>query len=399
VNRNQERVLAIRQSLEENRWDAFVCSLPMNVLMLTGYWPVTGASVAVATRDGGIHLIVPQDEERLARRGWADELIPYRPDTLEQITNTVKQLRKPLEGVIARSLSGKSRVGLERDAVEPFSYVSIHLHGREIETIEEKSLAATVLENAYRALSRLRLVKIAAEFARIQAACEIASDAFLCGASQMKPGMTELEAAALFQVPLSTGLPRFPGIERAGGFVSCMSGPNSARACGAYAMSTTRRIAKGDLVLIHCNSYADGFWTDITRTYSMGPPDQRTVELRVATFEARDAALTAIGPSATGSQIDAAARGVMRARGFGEQFTHSTGHGVGFSAIDGNAPPRIHPKSPDEIQAGMTFNIEPAAYFDSFGGIRHCDMVAATETGSSLLTDFQCRPEELVLDA
>ena len=79
----------------------------------------------------------------------------------------------------------------------------------------------------------------------------------------------------------------------------------------------------------------------------------------------------------------------MSARGFAKEFRHATGHGVGFSAANHDAIPRIHPKSKDLLEEGMTFNVEPAAYFDGYGGMRHCDVVAVTSTGVEVLTDFQ----------
>src|SRR5581483_10407069 len=123
--------------------------------------------------------------------------------------------------------------------------------------------------------------------------CKIATRAFVQGAPQLRAGMTEVEAANLFRVTLSNALPDFPQVERADGFVFCMSGPNSAEAHGAYARSRSREIAEGDLVLVHCNSYADGFWTDITRTYHIGEPGTNALEMYDAVFAAREKALQA----------------------------------------------------------------------------------------------------------
>ncbi len=94
------------------------------------------------------------------------------------------------------------------------------------------------------------------------------------------------------------------------------------------------------------------------------------------------------GPGVAARDVDGAARNVMSAHGFADAFKHSTGHGVGFAAANANALPRIHPQSPDVLEVGMTFNIEPAAYFDGYGGMRHCDVVAVTADGASVLTDF-----------
>ena len=102
----------------------------------------------------------------------------------------------------------------------------------------------------------------------------------------------------------------------------------------------------------------------------------------------RDAALAAIRPGACAAKLDRAAREVMQSLGFGAAFKHPTGHGVGFTAIDHNAPPRLHPKSQEILETGMVFNVEPGLYFEDFGGLRHGDMVAVTANGIELLTPF-----------
>ncbi|MFI5241661.1 MAG: M24 family metallopeptidase, partial [Gemmatimonadales bacterium] len=76
---------------------------------------------------------------------------------------------------------------------------------------------------------------------------------------------------------------------------------------------------------------------------------------------------------------------------------HSTGHGVGFVAIDARAHPRLHPASTDVLRAGMVCNVEPAIYVDGYCGLRHCDMIAVTEAGAEVLTPFHERLEDLVL--
>jgi Xaa-Pro aminopeptidase len=114
-------------------------------------------------------------------------------------------------------------------------------------------------------------------------------------------------------------------------------------------------------------------------------------------LEAALAAHETLVPGVSASVVDAAARTVLRAHGLADCFTHSTGHGVGFSAIDGHARPRLHPASEETIQPGMTFNIEPAVYIEGVGGVRHCDMLVMSDTGPQLLTRFHSGPDELVL--
>ncbi len=394
---NPERVNRIRDALRENRWDLIVCALPMNVLLLTGYWPVVGTGVAVASADGRITLLIPEDEEDLAKRGWADEVRSFRPGSLETLITAAEAIRAPLREMAGSFSAEPVRVGLEeQETSEPASYAAMHLYGATMRHLIEETFKAAALSPADAVLADLRAHKTELELHQIRAACQIAEEAFQQGFRHIKAGASEVEIAAAFRAPLSASLVNFPSVQRADGFAWCMSGANSALAAGAYARSRAKRIEPGDLVLVHCNSYVDGYWTDITRTYSIGKLEERPKRMYEAVFAAREAALAAIRPGERAADVDRAARDVLEKQGFGPQFKHSTGHGVGFSAISAHAKPRLHPKSADVLEVGMVFNVEPAIYFDGYGGIRHCDMVAVTESHAEVLTSFQCRISELL---
>jgi Xaa-Pro aminopeptidase len=176
-----------------------------------------------------------------------------------------------------------------------------------------------------------------------------------------------------------------------------MSGANAATAYGAYARSTFKRLDEGELVLIHCNSFVDGYWTDITRTYCLGEPDAHRRAMYEAVFAARDAALDAICVGARAADVDAAARGELRTRGFGDAFKHPTGHGVGFAAIDHGARPMLHPRSTHVLERGMVFNVEPGIYLDGEAGLRHCDVIALEDDGPRVLTPFHDDLEALTV--
>jgi Xaa-Pro aminopeptidase len=395
--KDEVRITAIRKVLQEHSCDALVCSLPMNVLMLSGYWPVVGTSMAIARSDGTIYLIVPEDEEELARKGGADEVRTFHPSSLDSLTTAAESILKPLQDVV-RSIGPVGYLAFEfQETSAPTSYAAMHLYRGDVQRLTEESFGRYSQVPAQPMLQRLRERKSPIELEGIRQACRIAGRAFEYGASQLEAGMTEVEAANLFRAMLSNSLAEFPEVERADGFVFCMSGPNSAEAFGAYARSRARRIKSGDLVLVHCNSYADGLWTDITRTYQVGSLQGREEEMYEAVFAARESALAALTPGAVGSAVDRAARSTLDQRGFGPNFKHSTGHGVGFQCISPDARPRLHPKSEDQLAPGMVFNVEPAIYIEHMGGIRHCDMVALTADGYELLTPFHTTLESLIL--
>jgi Xaa-Pro aminopeptidase len=393
-----ERIQRVLDALREKHLDLVVCSLPMNVLLLSGYWPVVGASVAIASADGRIILLAPKDEEQLARSGWADRVNIFRPGSLDQVITTAEAIAIPLRAVAASFSQSAARIGYEAlETTEPVTYSAMHLYGGSMPALLRDAFPKSTLVSADEMLSDLRARKTGFEIGRIRLACEMAARAFLQGSQEVRVGKSEVEAANAFCGPLGTSLADFPDVERAGGFAWCMSGANSALAAGAYARSRCRRMEHGDLALVHCNSYADGYWTDITRTYTVGDRNEQQRRIYDAVFAAREAAFARIAPGALAADLDTAAREVLRERGFGPEFKHGTGHGVGFGAISSGDKPLVHPKSTDVLESGMVFNVEPAVYVDGYGGVRHCDMVAVTDDGYELLTPFQCKPEELVL--
>ena len=280
-------------------------------------------------------------------------------------------------------------------AYEPALYVGMCLYGSSLRNAVRAAWPGAEVVPADDMLADLRAVKTRADVSRIAAACRIAERGFAAGARALRPGRTERVIAARVRTQFS--LPASRAVDRADGFAFCMSGRNGAEAYRAYARSTAKRIASGELVLVHANSYVDGYWTDVTRTYCMGRLDDRQRELYEVVFEARRAALDAIRPGVSGQAVDEAARRVLVSHGFGAAFKHSTGHGVGFAAIDHNARPRLASDSADVLKAGMVCNIEPAIYLEGYGGLRHCDVVEVTETGARVLTPFHTALEELTV--
>jgi Xaa-Pro aminopeptidase len=407
-----ERARSIQHALTHAGLDALICSLPMHVLLLSGYWPVVGTSLVIATREGRVQVMAPSDEEELARAAGVRGVRTFKPASLHDLRSAAETVRPALQEAAQQLGLEHARIGYEDGVVtEPASYAAMFLYGAAMPRLLRATLPAASLVPASDLLARLASIKTRQELQRIQTACRLARTAFGTGRHLLRPGLQETQAAARFRAPLySLGDQLRPGlsglwghaaakdrINRSGGFAYCMSGPNAAQASGAYARSRERVLERGDLVLIHCNSQADGYWTDITRTYHLGEMDHRTSALYAAVLEARDAALDCIHPGARACEVDKAARTVLERHGLGREFKHSTGHGVGFGAIDPHARPRLHPKSPDVVEPGMVFNIEPAVYIEGFGGIRHCDMVAVTGAGIEVLTPFHTSMNELVV--
>lgn len=383
-----ERHDRIRSALSKSALDVLVCSAPTEVLLLTGYWPVIGASVAVFSASGDVYAIIPEDELSLAQASSAATLIPYRPSTLDRISTPIRALAGPLSSILKSiDLSGKN-LGVEfRQRMQPATYAaSLEYYGALVDLLESMHLPVHFV-SCDPVLEPLKATKTKKELEWMRKAAHIAASGFAQAGQCIRAGLRECDVAAECQHAFDT-CKAANGVDRSYGFFYCMSGENSAEASAAYARTRRRELRDGDLVLVHANTCADGYWTDVTRTYTVGPPSERQTAMRRAIDEAGAEALRAVRPGAQGCEVDCAARSIMRRHGFGEAFRHSTGHGVGFAAANANGMPRIHPKSSDVLEEGMTFNIEPAAYFDGYGGMRHCDVVAVTHDGAEVITEF-----------
>ncbi len=390
MERDEQRLGFIERELQARKWDAVVCTLPMNVLMVSGYWPYLGAAIAIATREDKILLLTPTDDFEPASQSWADEVKSFEIGSLTELRGIEEAVRGPLSHLMRRAgLHAGSVIGYE-DApeVEPSTYAAMNIYGAAMPRVLAEAVHGITLERAGDMLSQLRSRLTAREVGCLRQACEIVRQSYEAGRSALCRGVSEMQVAEAFRLGLSA-IQRDGGApERADGFVYCMSGPNSAKAYAAYQHSTGRTLECSDFVLVHCNSYVNGFWTDFTRTFCVGKADDRKNRMYQAVHEASRAALAAIRPGICAAEVDKAARQVLTKRGFGEEFRHATGHGVGFSAINHLARPRIHPKSNDVLESGATFNIEPAIYVAGYGGVRHCDVVTVTEDGVEMLTPF-----------
>jgi Xaa-Pro aminopeptidase len=175
-------------------------------------------------------------------------------------------------------------------------------------------------------------------------------------------------------------------------FVIVGSGPNGA---SPHHELSDRVIQPGDPVVVDIGGTTpEGYCSDETRTYSVGVPPAAFLESYDVLQEAQDAACRWARPGVSAESVDAAARDVIEAAGYGELFVHRTGHGIGLSTHE---EPYIVTGNTLELDAGMAFSIEPGIYHPGLFGARIEDIVVCTDDGVRRLN---LRPRELVvLDA
>jgi len=215
----------------------------------------------------------------------------------------------------------------------------------------------------------MRSIKDAAEIAAIRAASEVTEQALVAGRAACRPGASEREvAAAIDDAFRSAGaVPSFETIVAAG--------PNSAK---PHHMPSEHIIAAGEVVLFDLGAMLDDYRGDITRVYRVGNVGEQAHQVYDIAYRAQRAAEAAALPGATGSQVDQAAREIISAAGYGEQFIHRTGHGLG---LDAHEEPNMSESNNRVIEPGNVFSIEPGIYLAGQFGVRLENIVAVTSDG------------------
>ncbi len=225
-------------------------------------------------------------------------------------------------------------------------------------------------------------VKTPSEIIRIRRANAVASAALATFFVHLQPGLTEAELAGWveFEIHRHTGR---DGIGYARGFAAVQSGPNTAMA-GRYNVSSGRKLASGDLVVIELATCVDGYWSDLTRTGCVGAPSADQQRLHTCVIEAQTAAIRAVRAGAVAHDVDAAARNSLTKAGWGSAFTHATGHATGFRYHDPG--PVLGPGERGMLEAGVVVTTEPGIYDETLGGVRVEDDVWVTPDGAEMLS-------------
>jgi len=160
------------------------------------------------------------------------------------------------------------------------------------------------------------------------------------------------------------------------------SGPRSAY---PHAGVSERKIRRGDFVTIDMGATYRKYCSDITRTFIVGSPSEKQRTIYETVLEAKEAALPEIKESAKGVDVDRIARDIIKRAGYGEDFIHGLGHGVGLEVHE---PPSLSKRSRDTLAVGNVVSNEPGIYIKGFGGVRIEDTVLVTSSGPERLTNF-----------
>ena len=364
------RQARVRQTLDTLNLDALVVTCVANIRYLSNH--VGSSGILVLTEDAA-HLLVD---------------FRYR-----EAVQMLQQSVSPCPGLVVRDVPASydeallqclGEIGVTRVGFEA-AHVSVAKHDW-----WQRTSAARRLSLAWRATDRVveaaRVVKDLTEAATIREAAARLGPVAEAVIRVARAGQRERAVAAALESAM-----RDAGYERLAFDTIVASGPHAAL---PHYRAGDRMLDAGDLVVLDFGGVLDGYCCDLTRTVSIGPPSPEARRLYTAVYDAHQAAIAAIRPGVESTAVDAAARGVLEAKGLGEAFGHGTGHGLG---LDVHEEPRITRPRPDipsvPLVPGMVFTVEPGAYLAGFGGVRIEDDILVTETGCEVLTSV---PRELM---
>ena len=335
--------------MESANVDAVLVSSVHNVTYLSGF--SGDDSLALVAEDTQDIITDFRYVEQVGQecRGWG-------------VVSLKKDLWKAV-GVIVKKRRIK-RLGFET------AHLSHRNHARLAAAVGGVKLVA--LENE---VEKLRELKDAEEVKAIEAAIRTQEAAFAEVREWVRPGLTEKEVACELDYRM-----RCQGAEASAFETIAAAGP---RGSLPHARPTERVIGKRDALLVDWGARRFFYNSDLTRVVHFGTVGGRFEEVYDIVRQAQERGLAAVRPGVTFSEVDAAAREFIRDKGYGEQFGHSLGHGVGLEVHE---RPTVKKDNKETLRPGMVFTVEPGIYIPGWGGVRIEDMVLVTDRGVRVLS-------------
>lgn len=347
------RLAAIRDALARADLDGLLITSLPNIRYLTGF---SGSS--------GLTLVTARDCLLLTDFRYAGQVLDELDDAV-RVRIEPASLWAGLWSSLA-SMSGVSRVGFESAFLVHRDFTRLLEQGDRWQWRPREGLVEALRER-----------KDEGEIRAIEMAVAMAERALELTLAELQPGLADTWMAGVLERHLrelgSEGHP-FPTI--------VASGPRSAL---PHAHAAERIIQSGDLVLFDFGATAGGYCSDITRTVVVGTASAEQLDIHDIVRQANELASGALRAEMSGKAADAIAREYIDARGYGEAFGHSLGHGIGLEVHEG---PRLARSVDTPLAAGMVVTIEPGIYLPGWGGVRIEDDVLITESGRRVLTSF-----------
>ena len=246
-------------------------------------------------------------------------------------------------------------------------------------TVAQKTSLASALPKAILidtadVVEDLMICKDKSEIDNIKKATEISDIAYERILGILKPGLKEKDIAAELEYQM-----KMLGADKEAFESIVASGYRSALPHG---IASDKKLKKGEFITFDFGALYNGYCSDITRTVVLGKASPRQKKIYEIVERAQAAAVRKVRAGVTGKQVDAAARNIIERAGYGKNFGHGTGHGIGLEV---HAAPRVSMLGTQPLKSNMVITIEPGIYISGWGGVRIEDDVVVRQKGCLVL--------------
>ena len=350
----KERVDALRSILSDKKLDAFLVSQPENRRYLSGF-----------TGSAGFLFISHKKAILATDFRYTEQANRQSPDF--QIIQITGAMNAWLPEVL-KDLNRKN-IGFEAEDL------TVSAHQRLLETVRVVDNVDVDFVATQGFVEPLRRLKEGSEVNNLQAAIDASDAAMNAITAILKPGMTEKEVGWKLEQAMRDFGAEGPSFE-----TIVASGPNAAL---PHHRPSDRELRIGEPIVIDMGALVNGYCSDLTRTVIVGEPDNKFTEIYDIVHTAQLAAINTVIEDMTGGEVDALSRNIIEEAGYGEQFGHALGHGVGLAVHEA---PRVGKGVEDHIKNGMVFTIEPGIYISGWGGVRIEDIVILEQGKARVLS-------------
>ncbi len=359
-----DRAQRVRERLASTaKADAMLVSDMSNIRWLTGF---TGSNGWVVLHPDGLTVITDGRYGEQAARQM--DVAGVQGEVLVGATSPL------VLDHIAKCCSRFDRLAFEA------AHVTFAQHAQYVQAIVGE------LVPAHGVIEAERRIKDADEIEMMAEACRIADQALAEVAPTLADGLTEAQVRNHLEIRMRELGAIGPSYE-----TIVATGPINAAL--PHHRPTPTMIESGHTVIIDVGALVDGYHSDMTRTFFIGEPTSLQQELYDVVLTAQRVGVAAVAPGVSTKELDGVCRRVIEGAGYGDWFTHGTGHGVGLLIHE---DPFINRTGDTILQAGDVVTVEPGVYHEGFGGIRIEDLVVVTSDGCRVLTaspkDSPCLP-------
>lgn len=351
-----QRVKKVQEKLSEYNIDALLVTNMFNVRYLANFTGSTG--LVVITKENAYFVTDFRYTEQAAAEAKGFEIIKNEGPIFEEVAKIVENDKI-------------EKLGFEQENVTYSTYNRIN------DLIPCELVPVTGL------VEKLREVKTDDEIALIKEAIDITEKAYDYILGFVKPGVTEIEVANELDFYM-----RKEGAQSVSFDTIVASGVRSAMPHG---VASDKVIEEGDMVTIDFGCYYNGYVSDMTRTFAVGDPGEELKEIYEIVYQANKKVNESAKAGMTGAELDAIARDYIAEHGYGPQFGHTLGHGIGLEVHEG---PSLSFRNEEELVVNNIVTNEPGIYVPGLGGVRIEDDLVIKENGVEVL---MTTPKELII--